>query len=206
MSQYFQVHPENPQTRLMSQAAAIIRDGGVVVYPTDSGYAIGSFAGNKQALERIIRIRGLDPHHHLTLMCHDLSELSLYARLENSAFRLLRNNTPGQYTFILRGTKEVPRRLLNAKRKTIGLRVPDSKIALSLLEALGEPMLSGSLILPDCDLAESNPEVIREKLDKHVDLIIDGGIVGEKPTTVVDLSEDSISILREGSGDLSPFQ
>ncbi|MFM2483744.1 L-threonylcarbamoyladenylate synthase [Celerinatantimonas yamalensis] len=206
MSQYFQVHPENPQSRLMSQAAAIILEGGVVIYPTDSGYAIGSLAGDKQALARIIRIRQLDPHHHLTLMCRDLSELSVYARVENSVFRLLRNNTPGPYTFILRGTKEVPRRLLNEKRKTIGLRVPDSPIALALLDAVGEPMLSGSLILPGNDFAESDPEVIRDKLEKQVDLIIDGGIVGEQPTTVVDLSDDEVVILRHGHGDVSPFQ
>lgn len=205
MSQYFQVHPENPQARLMSQAAAIIRDGGVVVYPTDSGYAIGSLAGNKHALERILQIRQLDPNHHLTLMCRDLSELSVYARVENSAFRLLRNNTPGPYTFILRGTKEVPRRLLNAKRKTIGLRVPDSRIALALLDALGEPMLSGSLILPGNEVAESNPEVIRDKLEKQVDLIIDGGVVAEQPTSVIDLSEDTVEVLRQGRGDVSPF-
>ncbi|CAG9001524.1 MAG: putative protein YciO [Candidatus Celerinatantimonas neptuna] len=205
MSQFFQVHPVNPQTRLMSQAAAIIRDGGVVVYPTDSGYAIGSLAVNKHALEQIIRIRQLEPSHHLTLMCRDLSELSVYARVENSAFRLLRNNTPGPYTFILRGTKEVPRRLLNAKRKTIGLRVPDSPIALALLEALGEPMLSGSLILPGNDFTESDPEVIRDKLEKQVELIIDGGVVGEQPTTVVDLSGGDVEIIRHGHGDITPF-
>ncbi|MFM2479964.1 L-threonylcarbamoyladenylate synthase [Celerinatantimonas sp. YJH-8] len=205
MSQFFQVHPENPQARLMSQAAAIIRDGGVVVYPTDSGYAIGSLAGDKHALERIIRIRQLDAHHHLTLMCRDLSELSVYARVENTAFRLLRNNTPGPYTFILRGTKEVPRRLLNAKRKTIGLRVPNSPIALALLDALGEPMLSGSLILPGNDFTESDPEQIRNLLEKHVDLIIDGGIIGEQPTTVIDLSNEQVEVIRHGSGDVSPF-
>lgn len=206
MSQFFQVHPENPQVRLMSQAAAIIREGGVVVYPTDSGYAIGSLVGDKHALERIIRIRQLEPSHHFTLMCRDLSELSVYSRVENSAFRLLRNNTPGPYTFILRGTKDVPRRLLNAKRKTIGLRVPDSPIALALLDALGEPMLSGSLILPGNDYTESDPEDIREKLEKHVDLIIDGGVVGEQPTTVIDLSNDSVEIIRRGSGDTTPFE
>lgn len=206
MSQFFQVHPENPQARLMSQAAAIIREGGVVVYPTDSGYAIGSLVGDKHALERIIRIRQLEPSHHFTLMCRDLSELSVYSRVENSAFRLLRNNTPGPYTFILRGTKDVPRRLLNAKRKTIGLRVPDSPIALALLDALGEPMLSGSLILPGNDYTESDPEDIREKLEKHVDLIIDGGVVGEQPTTVIDLSNDSVEIIRRGSGDTTPFE
>lgn len=205
MSQFFQVHPVNPQARLMSQAAAIVRDGGVVVYPTDSGYAIGSLAVNKNALERIIRIRQLNPSHHLTLMCRDLSELSVYARVENSAFRLLRNNTPGPYTFILRGTKEVPRRLLNAKRKTIGLRVPDSPIALALLDALGEPMLSGSLILPGNNFTESDPEMIRDKLEKQVELIIDGGVVGEQPTTVVDLSGDDVEILRHGHGDVTPF-
>jgi tRNA threonylcarbamoyl adenosine modification protein (Sua5/YciO/YrdC/YwlC family) len=206
MSQFFHVHPETPQVRLMNQAVEIIRAGGVVVYPTDSGYAIGALSGDKQALETICRIRKLDKDHHFTLMCRDLSELSIYARISNSAFRLLRNNTPGPYTFICQGTKEVPKRLLNSKRKTIGIRVPNNAIALALLEALGEPMLSCSLILPGNDMAESDPEDIRDRLEKQVDLIIHGGFLGEQPTTVIDLTDDTPEVLRRGSGDPTPFE
>jgi len=148
MSQFFYVHPDNPQARLISQAVAILRDGGVIIYPTDSGYALGCHTGDKNALERICKIRKLDKDHNFTLLCRDLSELSSYARVDNSAYRALKNNTPGPYTFIFKGTKEVPRRLMNPKRKTIGIRVPDNAIALALLESLGEPMMSTSLILP----------------------------------------------------------
>ncbi|GGB13907.1 L-threonylcarbamoyladenylate synthase [Agarivorans gilvus] len=206
MSQFFYVHPDNPQSRLMKQAAALIKQGGVVIYPTDSGYAIGCHIGDKAALERICRIRQLDKNHHFTLMCRDLSELSEYARVGNQAFRLLRNNTPGPYTFIFRGTKEVPRRLLNPKRKTIGIRIPDNRIALDMLEALGEPLMSSSLILPGNDFTESDPEQIRDALEQQVDLIVNGGFLGEQPTTVIDLSEDEPEILRYGSGDTSPFE
>ncbi len=158
----------------------MIRNGGVIVYPTDSGYALGCQLENKQALERICQIRRLNDKHNFTLLCRDLSELSLYARVDNTAFRLLRNNTPGAYTFIFKGTKEVPRRLMNPKRKTIGIRVPDNAIALALLDALGEPMMSTSLILPDSDVAESDPDEIRDKLEHAVDLIINGGYLGEQ--------------------------
>ncbi|GDY28241.1 MULTISPECIES: L-threonylcarbamoyladenylate synthase [unclassified Agarivorans] len=206
MSQFFYVHPDNPQQRLMKQAASLIKQGGVVIYPTDSGYAIGCHIGDKAALERICRIRQLDKSHHFTLMCRDLSELSEYARVGNQAYRLLRNNTPGPYTFIFKGTKEVPRRLLNPKRKTIGIRVPDNKIALAMLEELGEPLMSSSLILPGNDLTESDPEQIRDDLEHQVDLIINGGYLGEQPTTVVDLSEDEPEVLRSGAGDTSPFE
>lgn len=206
MSQFFYVHPDNPQQRLMKQAAALIKQGGVVIYPTDSGYAIGCHIGDKAALERICRIRQLDKNHHFTLMCRDLSELSEYARVGNQAFRLLRNNTPGPYTFIFRGTKEVPRRLLNPKRKTIGIRIPDNRIALDMLEALGEPLMSSSLILPGNDYTESDPEQIRDVLEQQVDLIVNGGFLGEQPTTVIDLSEDEPEILRYGAGDTSPFE
>ncbi|MGO1296419.1 MAG: L-threonylcarbamoyladenylate synthase [Vibrio sp.] len=206
MSQYFYVHPETPQTRLMNQAVAIIRNGGVVVYPTDSGYALGCQLENKSALERICQIRRLDDKHNFTLLCRDLSELSLYARVDNSAFRLLKNNTPGPYTFIFKGTKEVPRRLMNAKRKTIGIRVPDNIVALELLEALGEPLMSTSLILPGKDTTESDPEDIRAQLEHAVDVILDGGIVGEQPTTVINFSDGSIVIERQGSGDITPFE
>ncbi|GEA58861.1 L-threonylcarbamoyladenylate synthase [Vibrio comitans] len=206
MSQYFYVHPDNPQARLITQAAAIIRNGGVVIYPTDSGYALGCQLENKSALDRVCRIRKIDDKHNFTLLCRDLSELSLYARVDNSAFRLLKNNTPGAYTFIFKGTKEVPRRLMNAKRKTIGIRVPDNKIALDLLEALGEPMMSTTLILPGNDVTESDPEEIRDKLEHAVDLIINGGYLGEQPTTVIDFSEDEPVIARRGAGDTAPFE
>jgi tRNA threonylcarbamoyl adenosine modification protein (Sua5/YciO/YrdC/YwlC family) len=206
MSQFFYVHPENPQTRLINQAVAIIRNGGVVIYPTDSGYALGCQLENKQALEQICRIRKIDDKHNFTLLCRDLSELSLYARVDNVAFRLLRNNTPGPYTFIFKGTKEVPRRLMNSKRKTIGIRVPDNKIALDLLEALGEPLMSTSLILPGNDTTESDPEDIRDKLEHAVDLIMNGGFLGEQPTTVIDFSDDKPEVLRVGAGDTTPFE
>ncbi|MDC0609678.1 L-threonylcarbamoyladenylate synthase [Vibrio sp.] len=206
MSQYFYVHPENPQTRLINQAVAIIRNGGVVVYPTDSGYALGCQLENKHALEKICQIRRLDDKHNFTLLCRDLSELSIYARVDNVAFRLLKNNTPGPYTFIFKGTKEVPRRLMNAKRKTIGIRVPNNKIALDLLEALGEPLMSTSLILPGNDTTESNPEDIRDQLEHAVDVILDGGYLGEQPTTVIDFSEGEPEVVRVGSGDIQPFE
>lgn len=206
MSQFFYLHPENPQARLISQAVAIIRNGGVIVYPTDSGYALGCQLENKNALERICRIRKIDDKHNFTLLCRDLSELSLYARIDNTAFRLLKNNTPGAYTFIFKGTKEVPRRLMNAKRKTIGIRVPDNKIALDLLESLGEPLMSTTLILPGNDYAESDPEDIRDKLEHSVDLIMNGGFLGEQPTTVIDFSEDEMVVVRLGAGDPTPFE
>jgi len=205
MSQFFYVHPETPQARLMTQAVAIIRNGGVVVYPTDSGYALGCQLENKQALERICQIRRLNDKHNFTLLCRDLSEIANYARVDNTAFRLLRNNTPGAYTFIFKGTKEVPRRLMNPKRKTIGIRIPDNAIALALLEELGEPLMSTSLILPNSDVAESDPEDIRDKLEHAVDLIMNGGYLGEQPTTVIDFSNDEMEVLRVGAGDPAPF-
>ncbi|MCQ1060240.1 L-threonylcarbamoyladenylate synthase [Photobacterium sp. DNB23_23_1] len=206
MSQFFYVHPETPQVRLINQAVAIIRNGGVIVYPTDSGYALGCQLENKSALERICQIRRLNDKHNFTLLCRDLSELSLYARVDNAAFRLLRNNTPGAYTFIFKGTKEVPRRLMNPKRKTIGIRVPDNAIALALLDALGEPMMSTSLILPGNETTEADPEDIRDKLEHAVDLIINGGYLGEQPTTVIDFSNDGMEVARVGAGDPSPFE
>lgn len=206
MSQYFVIHPENPQPRFINQAVALIRSGGVVIYPTDSGYALGCLIGNKQALERICRIRQIDSEHNFTLLCRDLSELSLYAQVDNAAFRLIKNNTPGPYTFIFKATKEVPRRLMNEKKKTIGIRVPDNAIAQALLEALGEPLMSTTLILPGSELTESDPEQIRDRLDKLVDLIIDGGCRGEEPTTVIDFSADEPRVLRLGAGDPRPFE
>ena len=206
MSQFFYVHPDNPQTRLITQAVAIIRNGGVVVYPTDSGYALGCQLENKQALERICKIRRIDDKHNFTLLCRDLSELSLYARVDNVAFRLLKAHTPGAYTFILKATKEVPKRLMNAKRKTIGIRVPDNKIALDLLEAMGEPLMSTSLILPGNETTESDPEEIRDSLEHAVDVILNGGYLGEQPTTVIDFSDDDAVVLRRGAGDPAPFE
>ncbi len=206
MSQFFVVHPETPQVRLVNQAVALVRDGGVIIYPTDSGYALGCLLENKSAMERICRIRQLDSNHNFTLVCRDLSELSLYARVENQAFRLIKHNTPGPYTFIFKATKEVPRRLMNEKRKTIGIRVPDNRIALALLDALGEPLMSTSLILPGTGMAEADPYEIRDRLEHHVDLIIDGGYLSEQPTTVIDFSEDNPVVVREGAGDPAPFR
>lgn len=205
MSQYFTIHPENPQPRLIQQAVQRVMQGGVMVYPTDSGYAIGCRIGDKNAMERICRIREIDKDHHFTLMCRDLSELSIYARVDNTAFRLLKNNTPGHYTFILKATKEVPKRLLNPKRKTIGIRVSDDPITMALLETLGEPLMSTSLILGDNEFAESDPDEIRDRLERQVDVIIDGDHRGEAPTTVVDLADDVVKVTRVGSGDTSPF-
>lgn len=206
MSQFFYVYPDNPQVRLINQAVAIIRSGGVVVYPTDSGYALGCQLENKQALERICQIRRIDDKHNFTLLCRDLSEISLYARVDNTAFRLLKANTPGPYTFIFKGTKEVPRRLMNAKRKTIGIRIPDNQIALDLLEAMGEPLMSTSLILPGSEVTESDPEDIRDKLEHAVDVILNGGYLGEQPTTVIDFSDEDPVVARVGAGDVSPFE
>lgn len=206
MSQFFQIHPENPQARLIRQAIEIIHQGGVVIYPTDSGYAIGCCIGNKKSMERIKKIRGLEKHHNFTLMCRDLSELANYARVDNQLFRVIKNNTPGLYTFIFKGTKEVPKRLLNDKKKTIGIRVPQCEITLALLEELAEPLMSCSLILPGQEYTESDPEEIRNKLEKHVDLIIHGGFLSEQPTSVIDFSEGEVNIIREGSGDVSVFE
>lgn len=206
MSQLFYIHPDNPQLRLIHQTIEVLRKGGVIVYPTDSGYALGCKLGEKAAIERICRIRQIDSHHNFTLMCRDLSELSTYAHVDNTSFRLIKNNTPGNYTFILPATKEVPRRLMNEKRKTIGLRVPSNPIALALLEALNEPMMSTTLIFPGNDFAESNPEEISDYLGKQVDLVIHGGFLGQQPTTVVDLTGSTPEILREGAGDPAPFR
>ncbi|MBD3585049.1 threonylcarbamoyl-AMP synthase [Salinimonas sp. HHU 13199] len=205
MSQFFQIHPENPQPRLLKQACELIRQGEVIVYPTDSGYAIGCQMDDKKALDKLCQIRDIEKDHNFTLMCRDMSELSFYAKVDNTAFRQIKNNTPGPYTFILKATREVPRRLQNPKRKTIGIRVPDNVIALKLLETLNEPLMSASLILPGERMAESDPEEIRDKLEKRVGLIIDGGPLGEQPTTVIDVSEGPAVVLREGSGDVSPF-
>ncbi len=206
MSQFFYIHPDNPQPRLIKQAVEMLNKGAVIVYPTDSGYALGCKLEDKSAMERICRIRQLDGNHNFTLVCRDLSELSTYAHVENSAFRLIKNNTPGNYTFILKATKEVPRRLMSEKRKTIGLRVPSNPIALALLEALDEPLMSTSLMLPGNDFTESDPEEIQDSIGRQVDLIIHGGYLGQQPTTVVDLTEDTPAVVRAGVGDVTPFQ
>lgn len=206
MSQFFQIHPETPQVRLIRQAATIVQEGGVIVYPTDSGYALGCHIGDKQALERIRRIRALDDKHNFTLVCRDLSELALYAKVDNVAYRALRSHTPGPYTFILMATNEVPRRLKHPKRKTIGLRVPENVIAQSLLATLGEPMMSVTMILPGDELPLLDPYEIRSLLQSQVDLVIDGGYCGMEATSIVDLSGESPVILRRGAGSLTEFE
>jgi len=206
MSQFFHIHPDNPQGRLIHQAVNIIKQGGVVVYPTDSGYAIGCALGEKKAMDRILSIRKVDKNHNFTLVCRDLSEIASFARVDNSAFRVIRSLTPGPYTFIFKGTKEVPKRVLNDKKKTIGIRVPDNKIALSLLEELGEPLMSSTLLLPGDEFAESDPDEIRSRLEKQVDLIIHGGYLGEKPTSVVDFCDEEPTVIRYGEGDTSLFE
>src|SRR4051812_26737684 len=206
MAQFFQIHPENPQQRLIAQAADIIRKGGVVVYPTDSAYAFGCHIGDKDALDRIRTMRKLDKNHNFTLMCRDLSELATYARVDNSVYRLIKNHTPGAYTFILEATAEVPRRLLHPKRKTIGLRVPDNPIALALLAELAEPIMTSSLLMQGEEYPMTDPYDMRAPLEHHVDLIIDGGYCGLDPTTVIDLTGDSPELIRQGKGDFSPFE
>jgi len=205
VSQFYQIHPDNPQARLIRHAADIIREGGVVVYPTDSAYALGCHIGDKNALDRIRRIRKLDDRHNFTLVCRDLSEIAAYAKVDNRVYRLLRHCTPGPYTFILRATSEVPRRLMHPKRKTVGLRVPDNRIAAALLEDLGEPLMSVTLIMPGDDLPLIDPYDIRQTLEHDVDLVIDGGYCGMEATTVVDLVDDAPVILRAGKGDIAPF-
>lgn len=205
MAQFFQIHPENPQARLIAQAVEIIRQGGIVAYPTDSAYALGCHIGDKMALDRIRLMRRLDKHHNFTLMCRDLSELATYAKVDNQVFRLLKAHTPGPFTFILPGTSEVPRRLMHPKRKTIGLRVPDNRIALALMQELGEPLMSSSLLMPGDSLPFSDPEDIRERLEHQVELVIDGGNCGLEPTTVVDLTGSAPEVIRQGKGDAAPF-
>ncbi|MFZ5524496.1 MAG: L-threonylcarbamoyladenylate synthase [Pseudomonadota bacterium] len=205
MSQFFTIHPDNPNPRLIRQAAALLREGGVVVYPTDSCYALGCHLDDRDAVARIRQIRKLDEHHHMTLMCRDLSEISRYARVDNAKFRLLKVCTPGSFTFILEATKEVPKRLQHPKRSTIGMRIPDHPVALALLEELGEPLLSTTLILPDEQGPLNDAGHIRELLEKKVDLVIDGGAVGFDFTTVIDLTGDAPVLLRRGKGDPAPF-
>jgi tRNA threonylcarbamoyl adenosine modification protein (Sua5/YciO/YrdC/YwlC family) len=200
MTQFFSIYPDNPQARLIRQAAEMLRNGAVIVYPTDSGYALGCHLDDKDAVTRIRQIRGLDEKHLLTLMCRDLSELSHYARVSNAQFRLLKNNTPGSYTFILEATKEVPRRLQHPKRSTVGLRIPDHPVALALLEELDEPLLTSTLILPEAHEPLTDVEEIREHLEGKVDLVIEGGTVGIERTTVIDLTEATPVLVRRGRG------
>jgi len=204
MAEYFSVHPENPQPRSIKAAVEIIRAGGVIAYPTDSCYALGCHIGDKAAMERIRRIRRVDERHHLTLMCRDLSEVGQFARVDNIQYRLLKANTPGSYTFILRASKDVPRRLLHP-RHTIGVRIPDHSVPRALLAELGEPLLSSTLILPDHGVALNDAEEIRGHLDHLLDAIIDAGPCAFEVTTVVDISGDAPVLLREGKGDIRPF-
>lgn len=205
MSQFFTVHPEHPQPRLMKQAADIVRGGGLIVFPTDSAYALGGQMGNADLLARIRRIRDVDERHHFTLMCRDLSEIGTYARVDNAQYRLLKATTPGTYTFILEGTRELPRRLMHPKRKTIGLRVPDHPVVAALLAELGEPLLTSTLLLPDEDLPLTDAHDIRERLGKQVDLVIEAGFCGPEATSVIDLTAGSPALIRVGKGDLTPF-
>jgi len=205
MALFIQIHPENPQQRLINQAASMLRKGGILVYPTDSCYAIGCHIGDKAASEKIRRIRQLHANHHFTLMCSDLAEVGLYAKLDNPAFRLIKNITPGSYTFVMQATKEVPKRLLTPKRKTIGVRIPDNKIALELISALGEPIISTTLMLPNDEYPLTDPYEMNNLLGNDVNMIIDGGYCGLEPTTVVDMLGDVPVVIREGLGDVSVF-
>lgn len=202
MAQFFEIHPTHPQQRLVRQAVSIVREGGVIVYPTDSCYALGCLMGEKTAQERIRRIRQLDHRHHFTLVCRDLSEIAIYARVSNADYRLLKSLTPGAYTFLLKATHEVPRRLQNPKRKTIGIRVPDHPVAQALLEELNEPLMSSTLLLPGADLPMTEPYEIRDRLEHEVDLVIDGGLCGTEPTTVIDLAGEHPELVRQGRGSI----
>lgn len=205
MSQYFSIHPENPQARLIKQAAEIVRGGGVIAYPTDSCYALGCHLGDKTAQERIRAIRGLDEHHHFTLVCRNLTEIATYAKVNNSQFRLLKANTPGSYTFILEATRELPRRLQHPKRSTIGLRVPEHKVTQDLLQELNEPLLSMTLTLPGDEDPLNQAWEIRDRLEHQLDLVIDAGACSMEMTTVIDLTGESPLLIRAGKGSLAPF-
>ena len=206
MTQIFDIHADNPQDRLITQVVATVRNGGLIVYPTDSGYALGCHIGDKKALDRIRKIRKLDKSHNFTLVCRDLSELAIYARVDNTAFRVIKNHTPGPYTFILRASPEVPNRLQHPKRKTIGIRVPDNAIALALMDSLGEPLLSTSVIMPDQEMTLADPEEIYDLLKGRVDIIINGGYVNDQPTTVIDMIEGFPQIIRHGAGNPEEFE
>ncbi len=205
MSQFFQIHPDNPQLRLIKQAVQIIHQGGIVALPTDSCYALVCHLDDKDAVTRLRRIRGVDEKHHLTLLCRDLSEIAQYAKVDNRQFRMLKAATPGAYTFILEATKEVPRRLSHPSRKTIGLRVPENSITHALLEELKQPLLGTTLILPDEDEPLTDPELVRARLEKQIDLVIDGGACSLVPTTVIDMTQETPELIRHGRGDPSLF-
>ncbi len=206
MALFIEIHPENPQPRLIKQAAEIIRAGGVIIYPTDSCYALGCQIGNKDAMDRIRVIRKLGEKHNFTLVCRDLSEIATYAMVDNAAYRLLKTHTPGPYTFVLKATHEVPRRLQHPKRKTIGLRIPGNPIAQAILKELGEPLMSSTLILPDDDMPMTDPQEMYDILGHQVDLVINGGNCGAIPTTVVELIEGAPVVARRGLGDAEPFE
>jgi tRNA threonylcarbamoyl adenosine modification protein (Sua5/YciO/YrdC/YwlC family) len=206
MTQKLQIHPTHPQPRLIAQVVDVLRSGGVIAYPTDSGYALGCHLGDKNALDRIKSLRDLDKHHNFTLMCQNLSDLGVYARVNNSVFRLLKAHTPGAYTFILEASQEVPKRLQHPKRKTIGLRVPENKIALAILEALGEPLMSVTLIFPGDTLPLADPDDIFARLKGRVDMMVDGEACGIEPTSVIDLMSGTPEIIRRGKGDVSDFE
>lgn len=205
MPRLISIHPENPQPRLIAQVVECLSAGGVVVYPTDSSYALGCHIGDKEAMERIRHVRQVDSKHNFTLVCRDLSEIATYAAVDNVAYRLLRTLTPGPYTFILQATREVPRRLQHPKRKTIGIRVPDHKIPQSIIAALGEPLMSSTMVLPGDDMVMTDPQEMQERLGKHVDLVIDGGYAGYELTTVVDLTDGTPEVVRVGKGDPGLF-
>jgi tRNA threonylcarbamoyl adenosine modification protein (Sua5/YciO/YrdC/YwlC family) len=206
MSELLRIHAVTPQRRLLARAVEVMRAGGVIVYPTDSSYALGCHLGDKAALERIRRIRQTERDHDFTLVCHDLSEIATYARVENSSYRMLKALTPGPYTFILNATREVPKRLQDPKRRSIGIRVPDHKIALALLEVHGEPIMSSTLLLPGDEFPMTEAETIRERMDRLVDVVVDGGACGMEPTTVIDLSKGNFTVVRYGKGDVSAFE
>ncbi|MBI3716489.1 MAG: threonylcarbamoyl-AMP synthase [Betaproteobacteria bacterium] len=205
MSQFFSIHSTHPEARLIKRAVAIVRDGGVIVYPTDSCYALGCHIGDKHAMERIRRIRDVDERHHFTLVCRDLSEIGIFAKVDNAQYRLLKAHTPGSYTFILKATRELPRRLAHPKRASIGVRVPDHPVTHALLAELNEPLLSSTLILPGDAEPLNDAETIRKRLEHQVDLILDGGACGVAPTSVIDLSQDEPLLVRAGKGDVSAF-
>ena len=206
MAQYFEIHPSHPQLRLVRRAVEIVQQGGVIAYPTDSSYALGCAMGNKEGVERIRNIRGLNEDHNFTLVCQALSDIGDYAKFDNTLFRLIKACTPGPYTFILSASKEVPRRLQHPKRKTIGIRLPDFPIVQMLLEELGEPLMSSTLILPGREFPENDAMDIREYLEHELDAVIDGGPCEVEPTTVVDFSHGEAEILRHGRGDTSLFE
>lgn len=203
MARLIEIHPTNPQQRLIAEVVATIRSGGLIAYPTDSSYAFGCHIGDKRAMDRIRRIRETDKNHNFTLVCTDLSEISLYAKVDNWAYRLLKSLTPGPYTFILEATREVPKRLQNPKRRTIGLRVPDNQIVHDMLKSLGEPIMSSTLLLPGDELPLTDVYEIDERIGNQIEMIVDGGPAGVEPTTVIDLSGGTVEVLRQGRGDVS---